>query len=456
MFVRRSKADTEVAGAQSPRLLQQAAKATQSVDRLASQAVRTEQDHYSALVHLVADLTLDHHRLRTFIYEFARVKLRKDLSQRFVDGSFSEIDEQMRGLEAAIDRLETDFAKNGSSLRHDARPALTHASRQQSTGSVERIGALPKTTFEADSAVARSLLLRSATPAGSSLPAAASESPGNQRRSHFWRKTQVFLAAAIGVTIYVAADAVPVNVKDEPISPRATRETDRQQRVAASQTEALAIADAVRAPPLGPAKGSSTDLPVPPEYGAYALVNGRLAELEQLAMKVPDPRVAISAPISSPSRVHLPTGQIAFVIFRRDLVNSAPDRVSVRVVAQVIRALAFDRAGHAKTTGVEQSWVIRSNTYQMRVAPFGDNPEMVVIRSDPPDFAFPAGRYALILKGVGYDFTVDGPVTDKEHCLERTDALNAPIYSECPSKGPPREHPERAVEPQRARQRATH
>jgi hypothetical protein len=67
----------------------------------------------------------------------------------------------------------------------------------------------------------------------------------------------------------------------------------------------------------------------------------------------------------------------------------------------------------------------------MRVAPLGDNPEMIVIRSDPADFVFPAGRYALVLKGVGYDFTVDGPVTDLAHCLERTDALDFPVYTEC-------------------------
>jgi hypothetical protein len=112
-------------------------------------------------------------------------------------------------------------------------------------------------------------------------------------------------------------------------------------------------------------------------------------------------------------------------------MNNAPDRVAVRIVARVMRALTFDSAGNPKTTNVEQSWVIRNNSYQMRVAPFADNLEMIVIRPDPADFVLPAGRYALVLKGVGYDFTVDGTQTDAAHCLERTDALNAPIFSEC-------------------------
>ena len=36
------------------------------------------------------------------------------------------------------------------------------------------------------------------------------------------------------------------------------------------------------------------------EYGAYAVVDGRLIELEQLAIRVPDPRVAISAAFAVP------------------------------------------------------------------------------------------------------------------------------------------------------------
>ena len=45
----------------------------------------------------------------------------------------------------------------------------------------------------------------------------------------------------------------------------------------------------------------------------------------------------------------------------------------------------------------------------MKVAPVPDNPEMIVLRPDA-DLVFPAGRYALVLKGVAYDFTVDGPL----------------------------------------------
>jgi hypothetical protein len=93
--------------------------------------------------------------------------------------------------------------------------------------------------------------------------------------------------------------------------------------------------------------------------------------------------------------------------------------------------LKFDPEGKAITTNVEDAWVVRNNSYQMRVAPVASNPEMILIRPDTPDFALAPGRYALVLKGVGYDFTLDGPLTDSAHCLERTDALNVPVYTEC-------------------------
>ena len=68
----------------------------------------------------------------------------------------------------------------------------------------------------------------------------------------------------------------------------------------------------------------------------------------------------------------------------------------------------------------------------MSVTPVADNPAMVVIRPQKAEFVLPPGRYALVVKKEAYDFTVDGPIRDPAHCLERTDALGAAVYSECP------------------------
>jgi hypothetical protein len=146
---------------------------------------------------------------------------------------------------------------------------------------------------------------------------------------------------------------------------------------------------------------------------------------------VPDKRIAMSTPISEPSRTTLPDGKAKFVVFRRDLASSAPDRVDVRVVARVVRALTFDAKGKASFMPVTDAWNIRNLSYEFRVRPLAGNPEMLMAQAENPDFVLPAGRYVLALRNQGYDFTVAGKVTDLSQCLERTDAANGAFYSDC-------------------------
>ena len=89
--------------------------------------------------------------------------------------------------------------------------------------------------------------------------------------------------------------------------------------------------------------------PLPKTYGVYAGSVGQLIELTQLPLKVPDARIPVSAEITNPSQAVAPNGKLSFVVFRRDLVNNAPQTVSVRVVARVAREMKFV-AGKAVTT----------------------------------------------------------------------------------------------------------
>jgi hypothetical protein len=169
--------------------------------------------------------------------------------------------------------------------------------------------------------------------------------------------------------------------------------------------------------------------PLPKTYGIYVGSNGQLTELEPLPVKIPDARVQLSAEITKPSRVTVSGNELAFVVFRRDLVNSAPQTASVRVVASVMRETKFvDRK--VQVVPVEQSWRIRSKAFEFKVSPVEGSREMILIRP-PTDFSFPAGRYALVLNGVGYDFVVAGPITAAEQCLEQMEALNGTVLSEC-------------------------
>jgi hypothetical protein len=93
--------------------------------------------------------------------------------------------------------------------------------------------------------------------------------------------------------------------------------------------------------------------------------------------------------------------------------------------------MTFNTAGQASTTDADDSWTIRNVSYDFRVAPLGESSEMLAIRPEKEDLVLPAGRYALVVKGQAYDFTVAGPITDAAQCLERVDAANGTFYAEC-------------------------
>jgi hypothetical protein len=202
-----------------------------------------------------------------------------------------------------------------------------------------------------------------------------------------------------------------------------------QPAVTAAPAASPALAVSNTKPAIVPS--NEPGFPVPSDYGVYALSNNALSELYTLPERVPDKRIAVSTPVSEPSRTTLPDGKARFIVFRRDLVGNAPDRLEIRVVARVARAISFDAKGRPNIASISDSWNIRNVSHEFRVRPVAGNPEMLLIQPDKPDFVLPAGRYVLVLKDQGYDFTVAGKVAEPAQCLERTDAVNGSFYSEC-------------------------
>ena len=75
--------------------------------------------------------------------------------------------------------------------------------------------------------------------------------------------------------------------------------------------------------------------------------------------------------------------------------------------------------------------MIRNISFPYRTAPVKENPEMYEVQGKDPDVALTPGRYALVIKGQAYDFTVAGTVTDDRQCLARLAAANGTFYSAC-------------------------
>jgi hypothetical protein len=259
-------------------------------------------------------------------------------------------------------------------------------------------------------------------------------------RAAFWSTVRLVVAVVLGVALFAAlenrgdlAGLFARNGRDEVVGAAPIANGHPSQ--SATQVAANPIMPVVaKQPPSEPDSGlgpGMKNVPIPGAYGVYAVDHDKLTDLELLPIKVPDERIGISALFSTPSASTLPDGHLQFIAFRRDLANDAPDRVIVRVVARVMHELTFDATGNAKRVDIDSLWAVRSNSYEMQVVPVSGNPAMVIIRPESSTFSFPSGRYALVLQGSAYDFSVAGSVTDTAQCLERTDAVNMPVYSEC-------------------------
>jgi hypothetical protein len=166
---------------------------------------------------------------------------------------------------------------------------------------------------------------------------------------------------------------------------------------------------------------------LPSHFGAFAVAEEKLVELRLLRGTVPDARVAISSAIREDSETVLPDGKVRFVIYRRDLPGSMPTRAEVRVIARVKQYLPNSEKSESTATA---HWVIRNVAYPYRIAPIQGAPDMYEVESEALDFTLAPGRYALVWKGIGYDFVIAGDASSK-HCLEQIAAVNGVFYSEC-------------------------
>ena len=319
-----------------------------------------QQDYYSVLAGMITDSARGNPRLRNTIYDVARSRLRRQFDGEVGRLGDPESQRQMRELEAAIEQIEADLAEDRSAL------ALAESANV--------------TTIE-DSALEIIPPARQSSPLWEARTEFTPEPTARFGSSIVGPILSLVGAAVLGVTAYIAIERVYQREHPPPI------QTDRSISRNA-------------------APNHSREMPLPGVYGVYALTNGQLTELEPLPIKVSDRTLAISGAISTASKTKLPSGRIQFVAFKRDLVNNAPEKVIVRVLAETTSTSS--RNEDLATVGVGDSSVGRNISYEMKVAPVEGNPAMIIVRPANPEFSFPAGRYALVLKTVAYDFSVKG------------------------------------------------
>jgi hypothetical protein len=196
---------------------------------------------------------------------------------------------------------------------------------------------------------------------------------------------------------------------------------------AAPDTAPLATA------PLPPAPAEAAlPFPRPAAYGVYAIRDNQLIELEQVQATPVDPRTPDQLQIVKPGRIVSATAKLSFVVFRPDLSSNPPEKVSVRIAARIAHTMNFNSAGKAVvTTPATDTWLIRDQGYNLRATPMRESAEMVMLRLENTEFAFPPGRYELMLGGQAYDFVIAGEVTDLAHCVEGVVTVRGLAFYEC-------------------------
>jgi hypothetical protein len=381
-------------------------------------AKSSEVDFAIVLTRVITSIENDPAQLRNAVYELARIKLQTELSQREAPIDGSDKGDLTSALESAIERVETVYSKHNH-LR--VLQSLNRPTNNSGIGASEIEERKP------------ALMIRAPRPhtAPNFLTGVAGSSRKVEHSWHWMGAAPLLRAAMIAIFAVVVCAVLDRQFNilgrqaPQPFASLVQKiEKPEAKRIVQASAGDLQL-------PITKPSPQSLGFPVPSVYGIYAVSGGQLYELEPLVGRVPDQRVFMSTPIKTASRTVLPDGRAVFIIYRRDAVNSAPERVSVRVIAKVLRAMTFNTAGQASTTNVQDTWTIRNISYDFRVAPLSEGSEMLMIRPENEDFVLPAGRYGIVIKGQAYDFTVAGPITETAQCLEGIKAENGTFYSEC-------------------------
>ena len=420
-----------------------------------------EVDFALVLARVIDDVNQDPAELRRAVYELARIKLQREAWRRDPPLDVGEMRRLTKALETAIERVEAFSSQHDETRvlrsldrlikdQERAEPSLTAnaallaiengatdaSASQFYNGTVG--GPPPPTTVstEGNDGLAGTTRVRlldpeDAMPVQPAIAVPPREAvrftdrllPFWQRRGTLVARTLVVMAVVVGLVLLVSERASLFQLFHRS-STLATATVPAEYAEPTSTTTSTGV-------PIAPAPRKEEPAQLLPRvYGIYAISNGELFELEALPGRAPDPRIALSAVITKTSRTILPNGLVSFVAYRRDFAASAPERVSVRVIAKIARATNFSPQGQTQVSEVDDTWIMRNISFPFRVAPVASNPEMLALEPES-ETALPAGRYGLVINGIAYDFSAAGEVTDPAQCLERVAAANGTFYSPC-------------------------
>lgn len=411
-------------------------------------------DFYSLLEKKIDAIRGDPDQSRQLVYDLARYALKNKIYARDPNLTATQVNEQMIALEMAIALVEAratnQFAgpHKGSKLNgesdstpphEEARPADNQEYdiiRPSARRSAERraLVVLPPRNLRRDDRFAAGEYeedyrvthsgreLRIAPETVALIQLLANERKSKSRRVLSWLDGmfRIAVVAVIGLGGYAVWSG---------------RISEFTALVAPTVVSEAPVAETVVPPPPAPPPAPPMllpSVPMPKVYGVYAIHNDRLVGLEQVSTTPVDPRTRNLLQITEPSRTIFDDGRLAFTVYRRDLVASAPVTVPIRIAARIASTMRYGPGGTLVNVRPDaDTWLIYTAGYDFRVLPVPDNQEMILIRPDDPDLVLPPGRYVLMMNDQPYEFTVAGTITDPRSCVEGIATPRGPVFYVC-------------------------
>jgi len=366
-------------------------------------------DYYAILLETIHNVERNSAQLRAMVYERTRFNLKRDILFGYSSLSLTELLQHLNAFEHAVARIEANL--------FDGQPSLTYPGHERPPLSLN-----PGTAINA-------IPLSRATHIAPTLERPTSIHHWGESRfarqpkyfPRFRKRAALFIAAAFGAIVLTAIILFTIIGSPKPNIVAQPNPSELPKTSEAAPAESRSIENGTKA--------KVNPFPLPTSFGIYALSENKLLELHALSLNVPDVRVAVSAEIKTASPTTISDNRPSFILFRRDLLNSAPQTITLRVVARVARETAIID-GKANVAALEQTWRIRNVSQELKVAPIENQREMIIARLDDGVVLSP-GRYLLVLNRIGYDFSIDGPTPSPAHCIEQFQAANGTIFTQC-------------------------
>ena len=277
-------------------------------------------DYYSILLDAITTTKQNSGQLRALVYERARFNLKRDVLFGNSSMDFADALRNINEFELAVARIEASANDDQLSSAEDGRGRLLGFANAMAINAVE---VLPPKTFPRPYAQANAIQ--------------GAENSEQLRLSQEFVQHLRFANKIIGVGLFgmavIGAVIITILWPSQKIASQFEPMTKLPQTGETAATKNGSRQDTAALPD----GASKVPFPLPTSFGVYVLSNDSLTELKPLPINIPDPRIALSAEIKAPSTVLISDNRPSFIIFRRDLLNNAPQKLILRVIARVVR-----------------------------------------------------------------------------------------------------------------------